>query len=372
MQYLGRISYSLYLWHWPVIVILRWTIGDSGWMYVVLALGLTFFLAILSYHFVEKKINYANVRRAMSDNRIVLSSLASLMALSVLGWGVFKSHSILTMSVTGDHRVWYSAPSADISTLQGSDKKRLFVLGDSHVGAYSEMLRMLEENNQWDVLSYFRAGCSMADLLKPAQETCKQEMLALVKEVIAKSRPGDAVFLAALRSNRLSDQWFSFKESDIQASVEQTRMLQQESVEQAHGVIELLEKSGLIVILDAPKPVFRSPPFRCSDWFNQMNPVCLSGLTISRDYLVQHNQPVMRAIEQLKQMHPGLKVWDSFPILCTGAYCHAKENGIPMFFDGDHLSGHGNRKLYPYFLEFMGQLRTGSLMNQAHVSAAHE
>jgi len=267
-------------------------------------LGLTFLLAIFSYHFIEKKINYSNVRRVMSDNRIVLSSITSLLVLAVLGWGVFKSHAVLTMSSTGDQRVWYSIPSADISSLQDTDKKRLFVLGDSHVGAYSEMLRMLEENNQWDVFSYFRAGCSMADLLKPAQETCKQEMSALIKEVIAKSRPGDAVFLAALRSNRLSDQWFSFKESDIQASVEQTRMLQQENVEQAHGVIELLEKSGLIVILDAPKPVFRSPPFRCSDWFNQMNPVCLSGLSISRDYLMQHNQPVMHAIEQLKQNAP--------------------------------------------------------------------
>ena len=25
--YIGRLSYSLYLWHWPVIVFLRWTTG---------------------------------------------------------------------------------------------------------------------------------------------------------------------------------------------------------------------------------------------------------------------------------------------------------------------------------------------------------
>jgi len=334
--------------------------GDSGWLYVVLALGLTFSLAILSYHFVEKKINYANVKRLMSDQRMVLTSLASLFFLSVIGWGVFKSHAFLTLSVTGDQRVWYSSPSVEISSLEGTDKKRLFVLGDSHVGAYSEMLGMLEKTNQWDVLSYFRAGCSMADLLKPAQDSCKQEMSALIQEVVAKSRPGDVVFLAALRSNRLSDQWFSFTESDIQASVAKTRMHGRENIAEAHGVIELLENSGLVVVLDAPKPVFRSPPFRCSDWFNQMNPVCLSGLSISRDYLMQHNQPVMHAIEQLKQMHPGLKVWDAFPILCPGAYCQAKENGVPMFFDGDHLSGHGNTKLYPYFLKFMGQISSKS------------
>ena len=31
LQHLGQISYSLYLWHWSVICLARWTIGLEGW-----------------------------------------------------------------------------------------------------------------------------------------------------------------------------------------------------------------------------------------------------------------------------------------------------------------------------------------------------
>lgn len=50
--YIGDISYSLYLVHWPVIVLLSAVAADNAY-FVVAAAGLTFGLAIGSYHFVE-------------------------------------------------------------------------------------------------------------------------------------------------------------------------------------------------------------------------------------------------------------------------------------------------------------------------------
>jgi len=51
--YIGLISYSLYLWHWSVLVISRWTIGVHWWS-VPIQLGLIFLLAALSYQYIEK------------------------------------------------------------------------------------------------------------------------------------------------------------------------------------------------------------------------------------------------------------------------------------------------------------------------------
>ena len=48
--YVGRISYSLYLWHWPVIVLLKYVNPSFS---PLLAISVTFGLACLSYHFVE-------------------------------------------------------------------------------------------------------------------------------------------------------------------------------------------------------------------------------------------------------------------------------------------------------------------------------
>ncbi|ANS79769.1 O-antigen acetylase [Serinicoccus hydrothermalis] len=55
-RYLGRISFSLYLWHWPVVVFLQPFIREGSLPYVLTALALSLVLASLSYHLVEDPI----------------------------------------------------------------------------------------------------------------------------------------------------------------------------------------------------------------------------------------------------------------------------------------------------------------------------
>jgi peptidoglycan/LPS O-acetylase OafA/YrhL len=57
--YIGDISYSLYLVHWPVIVILA-TMMEPGAYFYVSVLALSFGLAIASYHFVENPLRRAD------------------------------------------------------------------------------------------------------------------------------------------------------------------------------------------------------------------------------------------------------------------------------------------------------------------------
>ncbi|WP_435078771.1 acyltransferase family protein [Clavibacter michiganensis] len=55
-RYLGDISYSLYLWHFPVIVILAAVSDTAGLGYPVIVLVLTLGLSVLSYHGLEDPI----------------------------------------------------------------------------------------------------------------------------------------------------------------------------------------------------------------------------------------------------------------------------------------------------------------------------
>jgi hypothetical protein len=58
VQSLGLISYSLYLWHWSVLSISRWTIGIHWW-WIPLQIGTILGLSIFSYVFLEKPLRRA-------------------------------------------------------------------------------------------------------------------------------------------------------------------------------------------------------------------------------------------------------------------------------------------------------------------------
>ncbi|MGX9789844.1 acyltransferase family protein [Mycobacterium sp. MMS18-G62] len=63
--YIGNISYSLYLVHWPVIVILGSLMRSRGASFYIAVIGIAFGLAIASYHFVENPLRYADRDKAI-------------------------------------------------------------------------------------------------------------------------------------------------------------------------------------------------------------------------------------------------------------------------------------------------------------------
>lgn len=59
MVYIGKISYSLYLWHWPVIVFLHFLYPTAN---ILWALPVMIPLAVASYHLIENPFRYTNSR----------------------------------------------------------------------------------------------------------------------------------------------------------------------------------------------------------------------------------------------------------------------------------------------------------------------
>ncbi len=111
------------------------------------------------------------------------------------------------------------------------------------------------------------------------------------------------------------------------------------------------------VLIDTPKPVLLSPIFRCSDWFNRHNPICGSGNEITREFLSEMREPVMQSIRDLSKHYSNVFTWDPFNTLCPNEMCSAyNDKGIPLFFDGDHLSAHGNRVLYTEFEKVLSRI----------------
>lgn len=85
--YVGRISYSLYLWHWPIIVFL----GYSGTANAFgIACVLTFLFGVTSYHFIESPLRY----RQASTWPVAFAAI-SLLAICGLPSLLLKSSPLL-------------------------------------------------------------------------------------------------------------------------------------------------------------------------------------------------------------------------------------------------------------------------------------
>ncbi|MFC7961329.1 acyltransferase family protein [Rhodococcoides kroppenstedtii] len=66
--YVGAVSYSLYLWHWPVIVLLESVLGP-GPVHVVVSLAVMSAATVASYHLVEQPVLRSTLLRPGTDRR---------------------------------------------------------------------------------------------------------------------------------------------------------------------------------------------------------------------------------------------------------------------------------------------------------------
>ena len=78
MVFVGKLSYSLYLWHWPVISFAFYMNGKLSPMHGIACLGVSVVLAYVSWRFVEQPVRNRN---AISVRAIFMSSL-SLMGIA--------------------------------------------------------------------------------------------------------------------------------------------------------------------------------------------------------------------------------------------------------------------------------------------------
>lgn len=383
---LGRLSYSLYLWHWPVFALLRWTSGLDDALSRGLALILTLVFAGLSYRLLERPLRLAQQRRSWPDRRVLGLGIGSVLLAALLAQQLFSAQPRISLSVTRDAGLWqpvihrseaagrncslhgdqYGAGGGLMQRFYPQDcepsGKRLIVIGDSHAGAYLTLLTRLVHERGDEVRLYTQGGCAYLNLFEPIADTppgCADFARWAQADALEHTRPGDIVFLPSLRIRRLGDQWSLFPTEAVQAVMdgEEARVRRARATAEAADELAAFAAAGAQLVLEAPKPIFRVPVFRCADWFNRSNPVCASGLAIERQFLLDFRQPVMAAFAQLHTALPGLSVWDPFAALCPPAeLCQPIDQGLPLFFDGDHLSYAGNQRLYPSFVAHLDAL----------------
>ncbi|XXF26149.1 acyltransferase [Pseudomonas sp. D1-1] len=359
--YVGRLSYSLYLWHWPVLVFLRWTIGLEQLAIQLAYPVIVAALAAASYHWVETPLRTG---RSLFQRRAWIT-IASCLAALGLSWSgarwMSENPEVLSLSQTSDTYTWFSrklpqGPASEPISDPSLQGRQLFVFGDSHAAAYRTLLSLVSRQLGISVVEYERGGCAVVSLMAPdPQGACTRARNEALRDIEARAKPGDIVFLASLRMPELAGRdWVRGDESVLSEALAELSPEQVDGARRsAEATLKRLMNAEVRVLIDAPMPLFKSPAYRCSDWFNRMNPICAPGFTVERDQIEQLRAPQMALLKHLTLEYPLLRVWDPLPLLCPGSTCSAYDDGQPLFRDGDHLSGYGNRLLAPSFIQVL-------------------
>lgn len=355
LAYVGRLSYSLYLWHWPLLVLLRWSYGLQGvvfWAYPVML----FALASASYHWVECPIRNAAIARRARSPIILAGALSAVVASLGIAWAMPHFNEQLSLSRTRDsyvwrtylHPAWMPVEPIDAPSLLG---RKLFVTGDSLSTSFRPMTSIAARQFGMQLIILDVPGCSFTNLMRPDPAGCAPARDNALARIEREARPGDIVLLSSLRMQELRGLDWSRGEAQVfqELAMRRTSAEADGAARDADAVLSRLQALQVQVIISAPLPVFKSDPFRCSDVFNRMNPACKAGLTVPRAGMEAMRGPQMALLHALLQRYPSLQVWDPLPLLCSEDQCDAMDGNLPLFFDREHLSGHGNRLLLPDF-----------------------
>ena len=91
VAWLGLISYSLYLWHWPVIVLMTpATVGWTGWPLLVGRLGAMGALSCASYYLIERPcagLDWGALHRRLHVPTVGFAAAGLLVTAVAIVWG---------------------------------------------------------------------------------------------------------------------------------------------------------------------------------------------------------------------------------------------------------------------------------------------
>lgn len=177
--WLGDRSYSVYLWHWPVLTlggVLSWGKSDTG---VTVLVAATILLAAMSYRLVELPFWKGELRRA-PPRQIALYSALSVLAGVSLNVILDRANNRTIAGPTeydprGDRprEIYSSGTICDTSTrsaevvpceIGNSSGKRLVIIWGDSVGVqWAPVVRKIYSDPQWRIVALTKSACAIVD-----------------------------------------------------------------------------------------------------------------------------------------------------------------------------------------------------------------
>ena len=132
LRHLGVISYGVYLWHWPVFVVLDARLAVHGWPLLALKLAVTLAISEVSYRLLELPIRRGSIRGWRIRTLAPVAAVAALVAI-VTGTAAPAPAAIEEPA----------PPTPVVESARVPDATRLLVVGDSGAKYLGEGLALV-------------------------------------------------------------------------------------------------------------------------------------------------------------------------------------------------------------------------------------
>jgi peptidoglycan/LPS O-acetylase OafA/YrhL len=346
-QWLGARSYSIYLWHWPILVYATTFEPLLSHRSRFACLFLTMVCAAASYQLLEQPIRRSRWLGSRAVRSLGLGGSCTLVgvviALGATMFAKFAASPIQTMiddvtkqapTASGSGRGCLigftdSKPVACIFGVAAS-ARTVVLFGDSHADEWSTPIISLAEQQSWRLVTYLKASCSVADIpvynmrLHRFLPECANWRARALAEII-RLHPS-VVVIAESSSGYIRGSLTGLGENAVDLATWSEGL--RRSLRTLHGA-----GIPVIVLRDSPRPGrnIRDCLAR-AEWHGLPTSVCETprseGLAVS----------VTEAERDAAASVPEVHFVDLSSAFCGPTVCPAVRDGIVVYRDANHLT----------------------------------
>lgn len=332
---IGCFSYSLYLIHWPVVVLIKHTTGLNELTGVLGFLG-SCIVSKVAFLYVEQPSNKFFRKKKSRAYFLLFFVIASLVFLRIIiRTNDFEANKLsLYNLVKVDMHSWdadlrchgkenlksFADPIQSCLTRGANGKPTMFVNGDSH--AMQLVFGLERATDGWGDLRYVNSeseddsyGFTRTKNKKISREP---EVFRFLK---SETRGGDIVVL-------------TFSTLRI---VGMEKKLLEVGLTYWEPFFDFLEDKGVNVVLFLDTPVFENAPIsKCVTFYTLFSNA--SHCSIARDLAQRKRVLQEEAFYEIQKRHSNVLVYDLFPHFCNEQMCSMLKDGQVVFNDYHHIS----------------------------------
>ncbi len=362
----GERSYSIYLWHWPAVVLLDYFQLLSSNVWVAAGIFISFIVAEFSYRWIEMPFRKKDKRSIWFMPLLIMVAGLSVCGLAI---GIIKSKGIPQRVDTAVIRLASEKNNVDhekrdcifgkdrargpLSCSYGKGELKAVVLGDSHAAAIVSGVQAALPDPHGKVLLLSRAACPFIRGVTAKIDQDCNTFVGWVMEKLKTIPPNVPVILiertslyamganeGVVGTGKVKPPIFFDKSFDYPAP----EFLDQFRQHTLSTLCEAAKSRKMYWLKPIPELKVSVPQAMARA---KMRGVEKRVQVPRAEYDARHSFTLSLMQEAKEQC--GVGILDPLPYLCDEKACYGDKNGRPLYFDDDHLSQFGNKLLIPVF-----------------------